>query len=119
MTIFDYLNSLLYTKKNIEMNCDEESQFNLFMVNRWVSFYSKDMNGYVNEFCNKQFTCFETKQEQFDLYLNVLPKLKFKKIEYIKKVKKEATEKEPPIIPEFLSQREYNYYVELKNSLSK
>jgi deoxyinosine 3'endonuclease (endonuclease V) len=47
-----------------------------------------------------------------------MPKLKYKKIDYIKKVKKEDKEEEV-YIPEFLSKREYKQYVEFKNSISK
>lgn len=35
MNLFQYLNGLLFSKKKADMNCDDESQFNLFMVNRW------------------------------------------------------------------------------------
>ena len=39
---------LLFSKKKIDINCDDESQFNLFMVNRWTSMYSKELNEYIN-----------------------------------------------------------------------
>lgn len=118
MTIFDYLNSVLYSKKRIELNCDDESQFNLFMMNRWISFYSKELAGYINQTTNKTGSVFTSKQEQYDYIFNVVPKLRFKKLEYVKKVKKEDSEEEP-IIPEFCSKREYRDYVELSKQLSK
>ena len=118
MTIFDYLNSILYTKKKLELNCDEESQFNSFMCNRWISFYSPELCSFINETGNKHITLFLTKQEQYDYYSNVLPQLKFKKINYIKKVKKEDKTEEV-FVPEFISKKEYQKYVELGENLSK
>ena len=120
MTIFQYLNSLLYSKKKIDMNCDDESQFNLFMVNRWGSMYSKEVNNYINETSNKYWNLFSDKQNQYNYLYNLIPKLKYKKLNYIKKVKKEKKKKEDePILPEFISKKEYQRYVELKNILSK
>lgn len=118
MTIFDYLNSILYTKNRIELNCDEESQFNSFMCNRWISFYSPELCSFINETGNKHATLFQSKQEQFNYYFNLLPTLKFKKINYIKKVKKEE-EKEEILVPEFISKKEYLEYVELSKLYSK
>tara|TARA_R110002153_G_scaffold23408_2_gene75968 strand:- start:5510 stop:5869 length:360 start_codon:yes stop_codon:yes gene_type:complete len=108
MNLFQYLNSLLFSKKNIDMNCDDESQFNLFMVNRWTSMYSKEMNEYVNETTNKYWNLFDDKPSQYAYIYNVFPKLKFKRLNYIKKTKKEKKKEEDKIIlPEFYSEREY------------
>ena len=46
------------------MNRDDESQFNMFMVNRWTSMYSKEMNNYINETSNKYWNLFEDKDSQ-------------------------------------------------------
>lgn len=120
MTIFQYLNSLLYSKKKIDMNCDDESQFNLFMVNRWVSMYSKELNNYINETSNKYWNLFDEKLYQYEWLYNILPRLKFKKISYLKKLKKEKIKKEDkPLIPEFYSQREYKQLVEMENFINK
>ena len=120
MTIFQYLNSLLFSKKRIDMNCDDESQFNLFMVNRWTSMYSPDIANYINETTNKYWSLFDDKISQYDYIYHILPRLKYKKLPYIKKIKKEKQKKEDePIIPEFLSKREYKHYVDLKTTLDK
>lgn len=120
MTIFQYLNSLLFSKKKIDMNCDDESQFNLFMVNRWTSMYSKEMNEYVNETTNKYWNLFDDKISQFNYVYSVFPRLKFKKLNYLKKIKKEKkTKEEIQLIPEFYSQKEYKQLVELENFISK
>lgn len=119
MTIFDYLNSILFSKKRVELNCDDESQFSIFMVNRWSSFYSKDVALYINQTSNVYANLFTNKQDQYDLVYNVLPRLKYKRLDYVKKVKKEDAEKDKPLIPEFMSQREYLQYVELEKQLAK
>ena len=120
MTIFDYIGSIINTKKKIELNCDDESQFSIYMINRWLSFYSNDVSNYVNETCNKYANLFSTKQEQYDFLYHVLPKLKFKKINYLKKVKKEdKEEKEKPYIPEFMSRAEYERNLELLSIIGK
>lgn len=116
MTIFDILKSLL-VKDKIELNCDEESQFSSFMVNRWLSFYSPEVASYINAFCNTYQGNQNSKQDQFNYIFHVVPKLKFKRLEYVKKVKKEPKEKEAVLIPEFLSQREYKNIVEFSEHI--
>lgn len=108
MNLFQYLNGLLFSKKKADMNCDDESQFNLFMVNRWTSMYSKELNDYVNETTNKYWNLFSDKPSQYNYIYSVFPKLKFKRLNYIKKTKKEKKkEEEKLILPEFYSEREY------------
>ncbi len=120
MTIFQFLNSLLYSKKKIDINSTDESQFNLFMVNRWSSMYSKEINEYINETSNKYWNLFEDKTNQYNYMFKLLPRLKFKKISYLKKIKKEKVKKEEKqLIPEFYSQREFNLLVELNKHTSK
>lgn len=117
MTIFDLLSSLLFTKKVVELNCDEESQFSSFMINRWCSMHSKELANLINETTNVYTGQQFTKQEQYLFYYHLLPKYRFKKLNYIKKVKKEDKEKEKIHIPEFLSQREFKQYVELTDTV--
>lgn len=120
MTIFQYINSILFSKKKIDMNCDDESQFNLFMLNRWSSMYSKEVNEYINETSNKYWNLFNDKQSQYNYVHSLIPKLKYKRLNYIKKTKKEKVKKEEePILPEFVSKKEYKHYVELKKLLCK
>ena len=118
MTIFDYLNSILFTKSKLELNCDDESQFSLFMINRWASFYSKDIANYINETSNMYIGVHTSKQDQCNFIQNIIPKLKFKRLSYIKKTKKDDKE-EAIIIPEFCSQREYKNNVEFETLIHK
>jgi len=120
VTIFQYINSLLFSKKKIDLNCDDESQFNLFMLNRWTSMYSKELNEYINETTNKYWNLFDNKLSQYNYIYFILPRLKFKRLNYLKKIKKEKkTKEEIQLIPEFLSQREYKHLVELEKFISK
>ena len=120
MNIFQFLNSLLYSKKKADMNRDDESQFNMFMINRWSSMYSKEINNYINESSNKYWNLFDEKDEQYNFLYYLLPKLKFKRINYIKKLKKEKKQKEEKYyIPEFYSEREYKELVDISEQVSK
>ena len=101
------------------MNCDDESQFNLFMINRWSSMYSKEMNEYVNETSNKYWSLFDDKLNRYNYLYSLLPRLKFKRLNYLKKIKKEKKNKEEKqIIPEFYSEREFMYNKSMMESLA-
>jgi hypothetical protein len=96
-TIFSYIDSVLFTKKKLNTINEGETQFNLYMLNRWCSMYSSDIAQILNETTNKYGKLFQTKQEQYDFILNMLPRVKKKKINYIKKVKEEAKKEDPEI----------------------
>ena len=89
MTIFDILSAILYTKKPIELNLENEKEFNLFMVNRWISMHSPEKAALINSTTNKWWGLFDTKQQQFDFLMHLLNKSKYKKIDYIKKATKQ------------------------------
>tara|TARA_E500000318_G_scaffold38295_1_gene36941 strand:- start:1073 stop:1324 length:252 start_codon:yes stop_codon:yes gene_type:complete len=82
--------------------------------------YSKELNGYINETTNKYWNLFDDKLSQYNYIYSILPRLKFKRLNYLKKIKKEKKSKEEKqLIPEFYSQKEYNHLVELENFISK
>jgi len=89
MTIFDILSAILYTKKPIELNLENEKEFNLFMVNRWISMHSPEKAALINSTTNKWWSLFDTKQQQFNFLMHLLNKSKYKKIDYIKKATKQ------------------------------
>jgi hypothetical protein len=111
MNLFNILNSILYSKKKLELNLEDENIFIPYMINRWVSMYNGDLAVFINNFFNKSLP-FEGKESYFDYYFNLCPKLKFKKIAYIKKSKKEDESDEIPK-REFLSEREMMLYVDI------
>ena len=113
MTIFDLLNSILHSKKRIDVNLEDENVFSPFMINRWVSMYNGDLTCFVNNFLNRMLP-FDSKEGLYNFYFNLIPKLKFKRITYIKK----ADKKELDLLPtrEFISRREMLMYVDLLKS---
>lgn len=124
MTIFDVLNSLLFTKKQLDLNVEDEQVFNLFMVNRWCSMYSKELATIINHTTNINTTgIFDSKQDQYLFLKNLLPSFRFKRINYIKKTKNKNTDPEVDVKlfanNKQTSQRELKQYIELLNNLSK
>lgn len=96
MNFFQLQNKLFYSKKDNAGYLDDEGEqaFVPFLLNRWLSFYSKDTPNFVNETLNRYSNLFEDKQQQYRLYYNLIPRLKYKRISYIKKVKKQKEDDE-------------------------
>ena len=94
MNFFQLQNKLFYSKKDKAEYLDAEGEqaFVPFLFNRWLTFYNNDMSVFVNETLNKFSTIFENKQDSYKLYYYLIPRLKFKKISYIKKIKKDKEE---------------------------
>ncbi len=88
-TIFNFIDSVLFNKKKLNTINEGETQFNLYMLNRWCSMYSSDIAQIINETSNRYGKLFQTKQEQYEFLLNMLPRVKKKKLNYIKKVKED------------------------------
>lgn len=124
MTIFDCLNDILFTKRgNLLQNVDDETNFNQYMINRWCSMYSTSMATMVNNTVNWLYSAFETKQQYYRFVLSVFPRVKQKRIHYIKKSKPTDTEEQPDNIPLIakrleLSQREIKSLYEFQRDRS-
>lgn len=114
-TIFDFLRSILFSKKRISINEDNKTAYVPFLINRWGSFYSKELCNLINITTNR-FSNF-TKEEHYLFLYNMLPKNKFLKIDYIKKKgkEKENTKEDDNILMLAknleLSKREINQYI--------
>ena len=91
MNFFQLQNKLFYSKKTEagELDAEGEQAFVPFLFNRWLSFYNNNMCVFTNETLNKFSTIFENKQDTYKLYYNIIPRLKWQKIQYIKKKKRE------------------------------
>lgn len=90
-TIFDYVGAILHTKdRSTFTSVDNEQGFQPFMINRWISMYSPEMATVVNTTTNKYASLFRNKQELFNFYVSIYPKLRNKRIAYIKKAKTET-----------------------------
>lgn len=103
--MFDTINHLLFKKGSEELDSDLMATFVPYMVTRYLSFYDKDCAIYANETTNQYGASMKTPEAQFKFYDNIIPKLKRKKIEYVKKPKAVKETEEIPV-PEFYSKRE-------------
>jgi len=84
--IFDFLNGILFSKKEMPVNSmEDEKGFDIYMINRWVSMTSPDNAKIINETTNRFSTVFDSKQSQYKFLQSIIPKQKFKKIDYIKR----------------------------------
>jgi len=123
MTIFDIISDILTTKKkNLLNSFDEESEFQPFLVNRWLSMYSPQIALKCN-IINKYLSTFDNKKDLYSLFCSVIPKSSFKKITYFKKKKQEPSENDEgqdtiSKLAQFkeLSRREIREYVNTLNT---
>ena len=122
-TIFNFIDSVLFNKKKLNTINEGETQFSLYMVNRWSSMYSPDLAQIINETTNRYGKMFETKQEQYEFAYNMFPKVKKNRINYIKKTKKDEIENEEEDLTLLassleISQRELKQNLKLIEELS-
>lgn len=117
MNFFQLQNKLFYSRKDKagELDVEGEQAFVPFLINRWLSFYGKETPNFVNETLNKYCSLFDDKQKLYRLYYNIIPRLKFKKITYVKKVKKTEEDNDLALIAKNrnISVREIKQYVDL------
>ena len=124
MNFFQLQNKLFYSKKDKagELDAEGEQAFVPFLFNRWLSFYNTELPGFVNETLNRFGSIFDDKQETYKLYYYLIPRLKWKRITYIKKKKTDKDEIEGLYVVaknKNISTREILQYVELDKVLSK
>lgn len=105
--MFDAINYLLFEKNKDELDSEIMASFVPYMTVRFLSFYDPAYVGYVNDTLNTYGNVLKTPENQFKFFDNVIPKLRRKKILYIKKPKEEKLKEETPV-PEFYSRREIN-----------
>lgn len=85
--MFNAINHIFFDK-NKEMTNELLGEFTPYMVTRYLSFYDDDLLNYANETVNKYGSIFESDEERFRFFENVIPKLKKKHIKYITKKRK-------------------------------
>jgi len=85
--MFNTINHIIFDKKG-EMTNELLEEFSPYMVTRYLSFYDDDLLNYANETLNKYDQIFETEEEKFKFFENVVPKLKRKRINYISRKRK-------------------------------
>ncbi len=90
MNIFDQLKDIISEKRNkLEEDCELEKEFVPFMTQRWLSFYSPQFAQIVNYSSNVLWKAIDEKQVWYKLFSGIIPKSKFRSIEYVKKNKEE------------------------------
>jgi hypothetical protein len=116
-TIFDFINDILFQKKGDKLDdIESESQYNSYMINRWISMYSPQMAQLINLTSNKLYSAFPTKRHNYRFLVHFLPKTGFKRTNYIKKISKDKkdTDNSINILARNLelSEREIRYYID-------
>ena len=90
MQMFDYIKNVLFFKNKYEKeNLEEIKQYNTYLVNRWISMNDPESANLVNETTNKLNYLDNDRERHYKLLLNILPKQKYNRINYIKKPEKE------------------------------
>lgn len=89
VTIFNYVDSILFDKKYLHCIDSSENTYNAFMTNRWISMYSSEAANIVNETTNQLWSVLSSKKDHYTFLINVFPKVSKKRINYLKKSKKE------------------------------
>ena len=119
--LFKFLNDILYKKKgDLLRKPDDEAEFQPYIIQRWLSMYSPGIANLLNNTTNRLYNTFETKEDWYKTFSTILPRVSFKKIKYIKKVRvdksKEDIEKDELIesVAQSLeiSKREVRYYMD-------
>ena len=90
VNMFTVINDILFYKKGDLLDSEANERFFVpWMVNRYLSCYAPECVVFVNDILNKQSISTLPKKQQYLLYLKIVPKLKYKKISYIKQSEKE------------------------------
>lgn len=82
---FQMINEVLFYKKEQTPNEDDLKLFAPFLINRYASMYSPEMCEYINFMLNENNKINLTPMELYKLFHTIIPKLRYKKIAYIKK----------------------------------
>lgn len=111
--LFDTINHILFEKKKDQLDVELLEFFDPYMTMRYFSAYDKEYVNYINDTLNIFQDTFGTKEEKFIFYENVIPKSKYKRIDYPSKhkesLKKEKITEPVKSLPEFYSRRELKY----------
>lgn len=91
MNIFDIIDGICFSKKkNLPINVEDEKSFQPFILNRWLSMLDPSAAKIINDTVNRYGQNFNN-EEIYRLLVEVLPRYKRQKINYIKKPVKDAS----------------------------
>lgn len=107
--MFNSINHILFENPSTEIDAAALDDFSPYMVNRYFSFYGDgDYVDYINDTTNRYHSIFNTSEEQYKFFEHVVPKLKKRKINYVKRPKKLQRADDPVNqIPDFYSRKEW------------
>jgi len=119
--MFDYINKILYKGKESDIsNINEDKEFQPFLIQRWCSMHSAPVAQIVNDTTNRYWKNLESNKDWYVTLKTILPACKFKRISYIKKAKKDASNKSTATLQKIannleISEREVSLYIEQFN----
>jgi len=103
--MFTTIDYLMYKKNKQDLDADLLANFVPFITTKTFSYYNGGTYcDYINDTLNVYSNIFTTIEDQFRFFDNVIPLLKRRKSEYIKKSKSEKVESRT--VPDFYSKRE-------------
>ena len=122
MNVFDLIRDVIAQKKGTLLDDpDNAIAFKPYLMQRWVSFFNNGFAKLANESSNRLYPVFGQKEMWYKFFLVVIPKMRFHKIRYIKKIKDKSPETSNSKIIEFIakqkqiSTREAKELIELSN----
>lgn len=91
MNLFDILDGICFSKKkNLPVNVEDDKAFQPYIVNRWLSMLDPSAAKIVNATVNRYGHNFSN-EELYKMLVEVLPRYKRQKINYIKKPSKDVS----------------------------
>jgi hypothetical protein len=91
LSIFDIIDGIAFSKKPaLSTQAEDDKDYQPYLVNRWLSMLDTDAAKIINETLNKVGHVLSA-PEQYKFLVNVLPRYKRQRINYIKKPAKEKT----------------------------
>jgi len=91
LNIFDTITGIAFTKQqNLLDNIEDEKSFHPYMCNRWLSMLEPSAAQIINVTTNRFGSIFTNNKEYYKFLLNVLPRYKKQRINYIKKPTKDT-----------------------------
>lgn len=107
---FKTIDHLFFEPKKSELDVELLENFSPYLTMRSLTMLDHKTTGYVNNTLNRYFNILDSKEEKFRFFESLIPKSKKRRINYLKKQKKEIVEEDT--LPEFYSRREFD---KLKN----
>lgn len=91
MNVFDLIRDVIAQKRGTLLDDpDNAVAFKPYLMQRWVSFFNNGFAKLANESSNRLYPVFNQKQMWYKFFLVVIPKMRFHKIRYIAKTKRQS-----------------------------